>query len=100
MRREAMTGSSVRKTLMRRCFVNALALAIAAVAPARAQTIDSATYAHRRARLAALAKDGIVVIQSVEKNQAGLTEYLIDDSDNHDFLFLTGVETQNSTLVL
>jgi Xaa-Pro aminopeptidase len=95
-----MRGLSSREILTRSCVMGVLALAFAAAAPAHAQTIDSASYAHRRARLAALAKDGIVVIQSVDKNQAGLTEYLIDDSDNHDFLFLTGVESQSSTLVL
>ena len=95
-----MKELSSREILTRSCFVGVLALALALVAVAQAQTIDSASYAHRRARLAVLAKDGMVVIQSVEKNQAGLTEYLIDDSDNHDFLFLTGVESQSSTLVL
>jgi Xaa-Pro aminopeptidase len=75
-------------------------IALAAAAPVRAQTIDSAVYRARRERLAKMAKEGIVVVQSVEKNQPGLTEYLIDDSDNHDFLYLTGVELPNSTLVL
>jgi Xaa-Pro aminopeptidase len=75
-------------------------IALAAAAPVCAQTIDSAVYRARRERLAKMAKEGIVVVQSVEKSQAGLTEYLIDDSDNHDFLYLTGVELPNSTLVL
>lgn len=77
-----------------------IALSLISIASARAQSIDSASYRIRRQHLARLAKDGIVVIQSVEKNQPGLTEYLIDDSDNHDFLYLTGVEAQNATLVL
>lgn len=96
-----MMGLSLQEILTRTCFISTLAaVAIAAVAPAHAQVIDSATYHNRRERLARLAKDGIVVVQSVAKNQAGLTEYLIDDSDNHDFLFLTGVESQDATLLL
>jgi Xaa-Pro aminopeptidase len=75
-------------------------LTFAAVPSGRAQTIDSSAYRTRRQHLAKMAKDGIVVIQSAEKNQAGLTEYLIDDSDNHDFLYLTGVDSPNSTLLL
>jgi Xaa-Pro aminopeptidase len=76
------------------------ALSLISFATAHAQDIDSASYRIRRQKLARLAKDGIVVIQSVEKNQQGLTEYLIDDSDNHDFLYLTGVEAKGATLVL
>jgi Xaa-Pro aminopeptidase len=78
-----------------------LIIAFAAVAaPVSGQSIDSVAYHARRLHLAKMAKNGIVVVQSVDKNQAGLTEYLIDDSDNHDFLYLTGVELPNSTLLL
>ena len=83
-----------------RSLVWLVALSLISFATAHAQDIDSASYRIRRQKLARLAKDGIVVIQSVEKNQQGLTEYLIDDSDNHDFLYLTGVEAKGSTLVL
>lgn len=83
-----------------RSLVWLVALSIISAVSARSQSIDSASYRVRRQKLARLAKDGIVIIQSVQKNQPGLTEYLIDDSDNHDFLFLTGVEAPNSTLVL
>ncbi len=77
-----------------------LALCLLAGAPLRAQDFDPATYRGRRDRLAALAKEGVVIVQSVTADQSGITEYLIDHSDNHDFLYLTGVETANATLVL
>lgn len=96
-----MSGTSLLAGRTRWCSLALMvAMALTSVAPVRAQSIDSATYRLRRQHLARLAKDGIVVIQSVEKTQPGLTEYLIDDSDNHDFLYLTGVEARNSTLVL
>lgn len=78
------------------------AVATTALVPVtgRGQDISAAIYRQRRDRVATAAKEGIVVIQSVAQNQPGLTEYLIDDSDNHDFLFLTGVDAPNSTLLL
>jgi Xaa-Pro aminopeptidase len=72
----------------------------AAFMPARGQDTDPAAYRHRRERLAKMAKEGIVVVQSVPYDQRGLTEYLIDDSDNHDFLYLTGLPSTRGTLVL
>ncbi len=95
--RESSSWVSPTRARSLACLV---ALSLISIASAHAQSIDSASYRIRRQHLARLAKDGIVVIQSVEKNQTGLTEYLIDDSDNHDFLYLTGVEARNSTLVL
>ncbi len=67
---------------------------------ARAQDIDPAVYRHRRDELAKLATNGVVLVQSVVSNQSGLTEYLIDDSDNHDFLYLTGLPSTQGTLIL
>ena len=49
---------------------------------------------------AKLAKEGVVVIQSASQNQAGITEYFIDHADNHDFLYLTGLDSMSATLVL
>ena len=71
-----------------------------AIGPLRAQDIDPAIYHHRREQLARLAGSGIVLVQSVASNQRGLTEYLIDDSDNHDFLYLTGLPSTPGTLLL
>ena len=67
---------------------------------AQAQDIDQATYRARREHLASLAKDGIVIVQTAPHLQAGLTEHFIDDSDNHDFLYLTGLESSNAAVVL
>jgi Xaa-Pro aminopeptidase len=77
-----------------------MSLGVAASPPAHAQVPDSATYRSRREHLAQAAKDGIVIIQGVPRLQAGITEYLIDDSDNHDFLYLTGLESPTATLLL
>jgi len=96
MHRKSPLGMRARS----RASIVAALFAISAAASLHAQAFDSATFHRRRAALAKLARTGIVVIQSVEHNQTGLTEYLIDDSDNHDFLFLTGVEAPSSTLVL
>jgi len=64
------------------------------------QDFDQATYRDRRDQLAHLAKEGIVVVQTAPHLQAGLTESFIDDSDNHDFLYLTGLEAASATVVL
>ncbi len=65
-----------------------------------AQDFDQATFRGRRDRLAQLAKEGIVIVQTAPHLQAGLTESFIDDSDNHDFLYLTGIETPSATVLL
>jgi len=75
-------------------------LAVVSSATARAQDPDSAAYRNRREHLAQAAKEGIVIVQTVPQMQPGITEYLIDDSDNHDFLYLTGLESQAATLLL
>lgn len=77
-----------------------ISLGLAACPPAHAQDPDSATYRSRREHLARVAKDGIVIVQGVAQDQAGLTEFLIDDSDNHDFIYLTGLESPTATLLL
>jgi Xaa-Pro aminopeptidase len=71
-----------------------------AAAPAAAAAIAPEAYHERRGRLAQLAKEGVVVIQSVSLNQTGITEYFIDHSDNHDFLYLTGLDSTSATLLL
>jgi Xaa-Pro aminopeptidase len=75
-------------------------LIFAAGVPALAQDFDQATYRARRDRLAKLAGEGIVIVQSVPENQPGITEYFINHSDNHDFLYLTGVQSKKASLVL
>ena len=68
--------------------------------PIHAQDFDPTTYRNRRDRLAKMAKEGIALVESVQENQAGLTEYYINHSDNHDFLYLTGVNSKQATLLL
>jgi Xaa-Pro aminopeptidase len=75
-------------------------LQLAVCLPGAAQDFDQATYRDRRDRLAHLAKEGVVLVQTAPHLQAGLTESFIDDSDNHDFLYLTGVETASGTVLL
>lgn len=78
----------------------AVFFAFGCCAPLAASDFDQATYRGRRERLAGLAKEGIVIVQSVARDQPGLSEFLIDDSDNHDFLYLTGLESPGGTLLL
>src|SRR5579864_1813198 len=77
-----------------------LAFALLASSVAHGQGPDSTTLRQRRDRLAQAAKDGIVIVQAVGEHQAGLTEFLIDDSDNHDFLYLTGLDSPTGTLLV
>jgi Xaa-Pro aminopeptidase len=96
-----VTRSPARRVRSRLC-----AVLVAGLVPnilclrVNAQDIDQAAYRGRRERLAHLAKDGIVVVQTAPHLQAGLTESFIDDSDNHDFLYLTGIETPSGTVLL
>jgi Xaa-Pro aminopeptidase len=61
---------------------------------------DRNVFKERRAKLAALVDEGIFIIQSTERNQNNLLEFFVPNSDNHDFIFLTGLETPGSTLIL
>ncbi len=54
----------------------------------------------RRAKLAALVPQGILIIQSTERNQNSLPEFFVPNSDNHDFIYFTGLETSGATLIL
>ena len=54
----------------------------------------------RRQKLAKMVEKGIVIVQSTERNQNNLHEFFIPNSDNHDFIYFTGLETPNATLVL
>lgn len=57
-------------------------------------------FSERRKKLASMVDKGIVIIQSTERNQNNLPEFFASNSDNHDFIFLTGLETSGSTLIL
>lgn len=54
----------------------------------------------RRQKLASQIDQGIAIIQSTESNQTDLLEFYVPNSDNHDFIYLTGLETPGSTLIL
>jgi len=54
----------------------------------------------RRQKLSAMVEKGIVIIQSTARNQNNLYEFFIPNSDNHDFIYFTGLETSKATLVL
>ena len=57
-------------------------------------------FKQRRQKLADRIENGIVIIQSSERNQNNLYEFFVPNSDNHDFIYLTGLETPGSTLIL
>ena len=61
---------------------------------------DTATLVERRQKLKARIEQGIVIIQSSERNQNNLFEFYVPNSDNHDFIYLTGLETPGATLIL
>ncbi len=62
------------------------------------QNVD--VFKQRRKALVESIDQGIVIIQSTAKNQDNLLEFFVDNSDNHDFIFLTDLETAGSTLIL
>ena len=57
-------------------------------------------FKQRRKKLASMVEEGIIIIQSTENNQRNLYEFFVPNSDNHDFTYLTGLETANATLIL
>jgi len=61
---------------------------------------DTHTLKTRRHKLAVQLEQGIAIIQSTESNQTDLLEFYVPNSDNHDFIYLTGLETPGSTLIL
>ncbi len=61
---------------------------------------DPEVLRERRAKLAAMVSGGIVIIQSTESNQDNLLEFFVPNSDNHDFIYFTGLETPGATLIL
>lgn len=63
-----------------------------------AQTVD--TLVQRRRNLMDRIDSGIAVIQSTASNQENLLEFFVPNSDNHDFIYLTGLETPGATLIL
>jgi Xaa-Pro aminopeptidase len=97
---EGSSGRAMRTKWAQGFLGLAFAATSVAASVARAQDFDSTTYHGRRDRLAKTAKEGIVIVQGVPHMQPGITEYLIDDSDNFDLVYLTGVESPATTLLL
>lgn len=73
--------------------------------PASAQqapTIKDAAK-ERRARFAARISEGIAIIQSVDRGQPNIYEFFVPETEQHDFLYLTGMvkpQLPGSVLVL
>ena len=77
-----------------------LAAALFLSLPGAAGAGENDIFQSRRQKLAASIPDGIAIIQSTVRNQNELLEFFIPNSDNHDFIFLTGMELPNATLIL
>lgn len=59
--------------------------------------------AERRAKLMKAVPDGIMIIQSADRSQPDLLEFMVPDTENHDFIYLAGIERASlpgSTLVI
>lgn len=54
------------------------------------------TFAERRRRVLQSIPEGALLVFSVERAQPRRLEFLVDDSENHDFIFLTGLEGLDS----
>jgi Xaa-Pro aminopeptidase len=70
--------------------------------PAAAPALKDAA-AVRRAKLLKAIPDGILVVQSADRSQPSLLEFMVPDTESHDFIYLTGLErvaAPGSTLVL
>jgi len=62
-----------------------------------------ASAAERRAKLLRAIPEGILVVQSADRSQPNLLEFMVPDTENHDFIYLTGVDRvrlPGSTLIL
>jgi Xaa-Pro aminopeptidase len=81
----------------------AVLLMLLAAAPVSAAPTLKASAAERRAKLLRAIPDGILVVQSADRSQPNLLEFMVPDTENHDFIYLTGVDRvlpPGSTLVL
>ena len=57
-------------------------------------------FKERRKKLATLVEKGIIIIQSSERDQDNLYEFYVPNSNNRDFIYLTGLDNPNATLIL
>jgi Xaa-Pro aminopeptidase len=85
-----------------RRFLLVLVLALNA-GPVSGQPAVKEATSERRARLSKAVPEGLVIIQSADRSQPNLLEFMLPDTENHDFIYLTGLESagpRGSTLVL
>ncbi|MFC1729135.1 aminopeptidase P N-terminal domain-containing protein [candidate division KSB1 bacterium] len=86
-----------RRVIFLRLFVIIILCCTAGV---QVQSQENNIFKERRDKLSAKLEMGIAIIQSTEKNQDNLLEFYVPNSNNHDFIYLTGLETPNATLIL
>ena len=94
-----MPMSNPRRILLGSLLASA-ALAFAGLAPAASQTSLAAleyrqghreAAVARRAEFMARMEGGLAVITSADRSQPNLYEFYVPDTENHDFVFLTGI---------
>lgn len=57
-------------------------------------------FKERRKKMAGMIEKGVAIIQSSQRDQDNLYEFFVPDSNNRDFIFLTGLDTPHATLIL
>lgn len=85
---------------MKRMVLVLLVLAAARMSAAPTLKVSAA---ERRARLMRVIPEGIMLVQSADRSQPNLLEFMPADTENHDFIYLTGVDKlqlPGSTLIL
>lgn len=72
----------------------ALVLALAALASLSSQSAPTLrdAAAARRARVLKNIPDGLMIVQSADRSQPNLYEFMVPDTEAHDFIYLTGLE--------
>ena len=88
---------------MKRLPVTLMVLMILGASRASAAPSLQASAAERRAKLRRAIPEGILVVQSADRSQPNLLEFMVPDTENHDFIYLTGVDRvrlPGSTLIL
>ena len=93
-----------REVAVRRSFACLLAAA-AGLVPLAAQPVPTLreAAAARRARVLGAIPEGIAIIQSADRSQPSLYEFMVPDTESHDFLYLSGLDSPalpGSVLVL
>jgi Xaa-Pro aminopeptidase len=84
----------VSRALVALAVVTGLSRPIAAQAPASSPITaeQRAATAARRARLAERLDRGLAIIQAADRSQPNLYEFMVPDTEHHDFVYLTGLD--------